>query len=189
MNLPERAPLPALRRGERVAKGRERVDSWGRVVQITCELGGRARCPSAPPEGVQFRTLRAPLAAHRVLGQRALSPEPVWATRPWESHRSHVGESPGITLPLPGDPPTSAGPRNISRACDKRAEGSFRLLGPLRKANKRPLSLSGGHDCPPRHVRAVSASLMQSCQPALEALITLDLFHPSNYYRPATKNL
>ena len=62
---------------------------------------------------------------------------------------------------LLGPPPTSAGPHNISQAYGRRAEGSFPVFGPLWKVGKRQWALSGGQDCPPCPVRAVSASLMQ----------------------------
>src|ERR1017187_8670437 len=38
-------------------------------------------------------------------------------------------ESPGITLRLPRGPPASAGPRNISQAYGKRADGGFQHKG------------------------------------------------------------
>ena len=41
----------------------------------------------------------------------------------WETRRTYMGESPGITLRLPGTPATSAGPGNICRAYGRAAAG------------------------------------------------------------------
>src|ERR1019366_3291818 len=48
-----------------------------------------------------------------------------------ETRRTRAGHSPGITLRLPGAPPASAGPRNISPAYGERAESRFPGFGPL----------------------------------------------------------
>ena len=60
----------------------------------------------------------------------------------WESHRTHMGDSPGITLRIPGAPPASAGPHNIVQASGKQAKGSSSVFGPLWKVGRRRLALS-----------------------------------------------
>jgi hypothetical protein len=109
------------------------------------------------------------MMAFRVVRERSvlyldtpLEPQLHKPNRLWKPGRV-MGESPGITLILLGALPASAGPRNIGQAYGQQAEGSFPVLGPLWKVGQRRLALSGGQDCPPCPVGAVSTSLMQPC--------------------------
>jgi hypothetical protein len=60
----------------------------------------------------------------------------------WESHRTHMGASPGITLGLPGAPPASAGPHNITQAYGQPAAGTWASNGRGRRSNSSTLVLA-----------------------------------------------
>jgi len=71
--------------------------------------------------------LDTPLEPQSQKQDRLWKPERVMG----DSWETRAGHSRGITFRLPGVPPASAGPRNISQAYGQRAEGSLPGFGPL----------------------------------------------------------